>query len=444
MKKKVLTFALVAFAPFMLGAQQQTLSLSLEKAIEIALSQSPTIKIADQEIQKVDYSRKDAWYNLLPSLNASGQYTKNITPTSMSFAGTVMELPTDFSANAGVSATLPLFAPALWQSLKMTTLDMQLAVEKAQASKIDLRNSVTKAYYGVLLAQDSYATLQSGVSLAEEVYTQTQQRFKQGVASEFDVISAEVQVKNLQPNIIATENAIEQTKLMLKVLMGLEATQDIEVTGNLSDYENDVNGANALRDLSLAGNSDLKQLEIQQQQLQKALSIQRTQRMPFLAAFGNYTYAGTGNKAAVSLLTQEYNPANTAWYSQGLLAGLQLNIPLSGIFTNTAKEKQTKVQISQLAMQRDFVEEQLSVQARTAVNDMQTAVQQVEAARSSEALAQRGYDIARKRFDAGVGIMLEVQNAQQQLLNAQLSINQAIANYLNAQADLDKILGKQF
>jgi outer membrane protein TolC len=126
-----------------------------------------------------------------------------------------------------------------------------------------------------------------------------------------------------------------------------------------------------------------------------------------------------------------------------LIAGLQLNIPLSGILTNTAKEKQTKVQISQLSMQRDYVEEQLNVQARTAVNNMQTAVQQVEAAKSSEVLAQRAYDISKRRFEAGVGIMLEVQNAQQQLLQSQLAISQAVANYLNAQADLDKILGRQ-
>ncbi|MDR1699396.1 MAG: TolC family protein, partial [Prevotellaceae bacterium] len=135
-------------------------------------------------------------------------------------------------------------------------------------------------------------------------------------------------------------------------------------------------------------------------------------------------------------------PARTDWFSQGLIAGLQLNIPLSGILTNISKERQTKVQIKQMEMLRDFTEEQLSVQARTAVNDMQAAVQQVEAAKSSEALAQKGYNIARKRFEAGVGIMLEVQNAQQQLLNAQLSMNQAITNYLNAQADLEKVLGK--
>jgi outer membrane protein TolC len=463
MKKKILIFVIAAFAPFVLAAQE-TLSLSLEQAIEIALTESPTIKIAEQEIQRVDYSRKSAWYDVMPSLSATGDFTYNILPSTMPLAGNLIESPEIYNASGTLTAQLPIFAPALWKSISMTKLDMQLAVEQAQASKIDLKNSVTKAYYSVLLAQDVLANYQSALTLAEEMYTQSKQLFEQGVNSEFDMISAEVQVKNLQPNILAAENAIEQTKLMLKVLIGLEMTQAVDVTGSLADYENEANSESALPDYSsLADNSELKQLDIQKMQLEKALSIQRTQRMPTLGAFASYIYAGTSNKESMSLFggsaPWKYDqvlsqlglpampppvpsPASTTWYRQAMVAGLQLNIPLSGILTNITKERQTKVQINQLSMQRDYVAEQLSVQARTAANDMLTAIQQVEAAKSSEALAQKGYNIARKRFESGVGIVLEVQNAQQQLLQAQLGKNQAIASYLNAQADLKKVLGQ--
>ena len=439
---KKMKIALMAILfPFLANAQsEQPIELTLDKAIEIALSDNPTIKIADLEIQRVDYSKKSAWYNILPSLDASGQYAKFLAPASTSFAGMVFELPTDFNVTTGLSLSLPLFAPALWHSIKMTTLDMQLAAEKAHASKITLRNSVTKAYYGVLLAQDFHETLQGNFALAEEIYIQAKKRFEVGLGSEFDVITAEVQMKNLLPTITEIENGIEQTKMLLKILMSLEITQEVRVTGNLIDYEIGINDANSF-DLSLTANTDLRQLDIQQQQLDRALAIQRTQRMPTLAAFGSYGYAGTGNKAGEHPLTGQYSPANSAWYSQGLLAGLQLNIPLTGIFTNTVKEKQTKIQITQLTMQRDYIEESLNLQARTALDNMNTSAQQAEFAKSNEELAQKGYDIAVKRYDTGVGIMLEVQNATQVLMQAQLARNQAIANYLNAKADLEKTLG---
>jgi outer membrane protein TolC len=424
------------------GQRIDTLQINLKTALQVALSDNPMIQIADQEIKRVDYSKKSAWYGILPSLDATGQYSKVLVSQTMSLAGMVIKMPTDFNVNTSLQLSLPLFVPALWQSIQMTTLDMQLAVEKAHASKITLRNDVTKAYFGVLLAQDSYKTLQSGLAFAEEVYQQAKKQFEVGLASEFDVVSAEVQMKNLQPAILEVENGIEQAKMLLKLLMGLETIQPIAVTGNLIDYRIGIDNVN-IRKLSLTANADLRQLDIQQQQLQKALSIQRTQRMPTLAAFATYGYAGMGNKAGISFITGEPSPATQSWYATGMMAGLQLNIPLSGIYTNIVKENQTKVQINQLAMQRDYLEESLNVQARTAFNNMNNAIKQAESAKNNEELAQKGYDIALKRYETGMGIIIEVQNASLALTQAQLSRRQAIASYLNAKADFEKVIGEQ-
>jgi len=470
LSKKILWVLIVAATPFISKAQEATqtpLQLTLDKAIEIALSDNPIIKVAEQEIKRVDYSKKSAWYNVLPALNASGQYAKYLAPATMSLAGMIVPLPTDFSANVGLQLSLPLFVPALWQSIQMTTLDMQLAVEKAHASKITLRNDVTKAYYGILLAQDSHKTLQSGLALAEEVYQQAKKRFEVGLGSEFDAISSEVQMKNLQPSLMEVENGIEQVKMLLRMLMGLEVTQPIEVTGNLIDYEIGVEKTDAFSNLSLDANTDLRQLNIQQKQLQKALSMQRTQRMPTLVGFGSYTYAGTGTKESYPIFSMDISgmlndafsnvpgftpipptppqlqPARTDWFSQGLLVGVQLNIPLTGIFTNTAKEKQTKIQINQLAISRDYLEESLNLQLRTAINNMDKAVKQAESAKGNEAMAQKGYDISMKRYETGMGTILELQNASLSLTQAQLARRQAIASYLNSKADLDKILGTE-
>jgi outer membrane protein TolC len=433
---------LLTFTAKAQGAQPP-IELTLEKAIEIALSENPSVKVADQEIQKVDYAKKSAWYGLIPSLEATGQYSKYLAPSTMSLAGMVVELPTDFNATATLQLSLPLFAPALWKSIQMTGIDMQLAVEKAYASRITLRNDVTKAYYGVLLAQDSYKALQDGYSLAEEVYSQAKKRFELGLSAEYDAISAEVQMKNLQPNLLEVENGIERAKLYLKVLMGVDASIPLIIKGNLSDYEKDISSLTTSNSpvRGPGGNTDLKQLDIQKQVLQKSLQLQQTQRMPTLAAFGQYGYAGTGNKAATSFFTGEFSPANKSWYSQGLLVGLQLNIPLTGIFTNTVKEKQTAVQIQQLSIQRDYLEKNIDLQIRTAVDNMNKAAKQVDAAKKNEQLAQKGYEIASKRYENGAGTILELQNASLALTQSQLTYNQSIESYLSSKADLDKLLG---
>ncbi|MDR0732643.1 MAG: TolC family protein [Dysgonamonadaceae bacterium] len=441
--KKISIASMAVLCSFAVEAQQPTIELTLEKAIEIALSENPSVKVADMEIHKVNYARKDAWYGLIPSLDASGQYSKYLAPSTMSLAGMVVELPTDFNVTTTLQLSLPLFVPALWKSIQMTGIDMQLAVEKAYASRITLRNDVTKAYYGVLLAQDSYKALQDGYSLAEEVYNHARKRFELGLSAEYDAISAEVQMKNLQPNLLEVENGVERAKLYLKVLMGIEASVALNIKGNLSDYEKDIAPPPPLEKRGVGNNTDLKQLDIQKRLLHKSLQLQRTQRMPTLAAFGQYGYAGTGNKAGESFMQPGViTPASEAWFSQGLLVGLQLNIPLTGIFTNTAKEKQTAVQIRQLGIQRDYLEKNIDLQIRTAVDNMNKAAKQVDAAKKNEQLAQKGYEIAAKRYDNGAGTVLELQNASLALTQSLLTYNQSIESYLSSRADLEKLLGE--
>jgi len=425
-----------------IAAQTDTTTLSLDDAIRIALSESPTVKVADKEIQRVDYAQKAAWYGILPSLSASAQGSKYLAPATMNIAGMVIKLSTDYIANAQLNLGLPLFAPGLWKSIQMTKLDMQLAVEKAHASKLGLRNQVTKAYYNVLLAQDSYKTLQQGYSLAEESYKQAQKRFEAGISAEYDAISAKVQMQNLQPNLLLTENAIEQAKMYLKILMGVDASMPMAIIGSLAEYESGIMDNNSLQLLSASENSNIKQLDIQKMQLNKALQMQQTLRMPTLAAFGNFTYEGTSNKAGENPFTHQPTPASSSWYSKGLIAGLQLSVPLSAIFTNTAAEKQTKIQIEELEIQRDYLKNSIDEQVRVAQNSMDVAAKQIQAAKDNETLAQKGYNISSKRYETGMGTILELQNAALQVTQTQLAHRQAVANYLSAKADLELLIGK--
>ena len=195
---------------------QDTLRLTLPQAVEIALSESPTIKIADKVIERTDYSKKSAWYALIPNLEGTGQYSKFLVPAKMNMFGQVMDSPSDFNASLGMSLSLPLFAPALWHSIQMTTLEMQSAAEKAIASKITLRNEVTKAYYNVLVVQDSYKVLQDGYALAKKNYEIAKKGYETGMLAAYDYISAEVQLNNLLPNILQAENGIAQSKAYLK------------------------------------------------------------------------------------------------------------------------------------------------------------------------------------------------------------------------------------
>lgn len=443
--KKIVLFLTVSVVLLHSLRGQDTLRVSLTQVLDIALSESPTIKIADKEIARVDYSKRSAWYALLPSVEATGQYSKFLVPAQMSMFGQVMDSPTDFNATAGLSLSLPLFAPALWKTIQLSTVEMQAAAEKANASRIALRNEVTKAYYNVLVVRDSYGVLLDGYEMARQNYDIAKKGYEVGTKSAYDYISAEVQMNNLLPNLLQAENGITQASMLLKILMGLDVNIPLKVEGTLADFEKEIVEMNSLADYSLVHNSDLKQMEISRTQIQKSLQLQRTQRMPMLSAFGQYGYNGTRNNAITINFGQMPIQTNDRleWFTQGLVVGVRLHVPITGILTNVPKEKQLRIQAQQLEMQQEQLEKNLHLQVIAALDKMNKSVRQVNAARKSVELSQKAYDISSKRYENGSGTMLELQNSALAITQSGLSYHQAISDYFVAKSELEKLLGKQ-
>ena len=122
-------------------------------------------------------------------------------------------------------------------------------------------------------------------------------------------------------------------------------------------------------------------------------------------------------------------------------AGLQLNIPIFAGNAKRAATRQARLDLSNLQLQRQDTERQLRVSIIQCLNNMQTGVKQYNSASATVDQAQRGYDIAVKRYEIGNGTLVEIDNSQLALTQAELSRNQSIYNFLVAKVTLDKILG---
>lgn len=134
--------------------------------------------------------------------------------------------------------------------------------------------------------------------------------------------------------------------------------------------------------------------------------------------------------------------ARKEWFSQGAVVGLQLRVPITTIFTNTTKEKQLKIQKEALYLQQKQARNGIQLQAMTNLDKMNKAVKQVEAATRSVDLSEKAYAISSKRYENGAGTMVELQNASLAITQAKLTYHQAISEYLNAKADLEKLMGE--
>ncbi len=426
--------ALLALIAVTAQAQETTptMHLTLDKAIELALSENPTMKVAEKEIELKEVSKTEAWQNLLPTVSLNGTVTYNIKVAEIktSMGSFKMGMDDSNTWNGALQVSLPLYAPAVYKTMSLTKSDLELAVEKGRGSKIDLVNQVTKAYYQLMLAQDSYNVLNENYKLAETNFNIVNAMYEQGRVSEYDKISAEVQKNSAWPSVVSGKNAVEIAKLQLKVLMGITADVDLVIDDNLKNHENEMAEA-ANSEIDLANNSSLRQIE--GELLNKQRKLLKTSYLPTLALAGSYQYQSMSNT--------NWEVHNFNWSNASSLT-LSLSIPLFKA-SNQTSLKSNKIQQYQLAETRINTERMLNMQAQSYIDNMTKSAEQLQSNKTAVELAQKGLEISQKRYDVGKGTILELTNSQVSLTNVKLSYNNTIYDYLVAKAELNKVLGKE-
>lgn len=439
--KKIL-LAVMAFGAFGFVQAQEaqapkdTLTLTLDKALNIALDENPTMKVAAEEIALKKVASKEAWQNLLPEASIGATLNHTFKAAEMKLNGMSFKMGQDNTntVEPGLNIGLPLFAPAVYRTMSMTKTDIELAVEKSRGSRLDLINQVRKAFYQLMLAQDSYQVMLASYKVAEDNFNVVNAKYQQGTVSEYDKISAEVQLRSLKPNVISTANAVTLAKLQLKVLMGVTADVELKISDNLTNYETTV-FANQLKEeqVGLENNTTMKQLELNMKLLDKSLKIANTNFMPTLSVSFSYKYQSQYNP---NLNFLSYNWSN----SSSLM--FNLSIPLYKA-SNFTKVKSARIQMRQLDWNRVDTERQLNMQVTSYRNNMAASSEQVLSNKETVMQAEKAVTIAGKRYDVGKGTVLELNSSQVSLTQAQLTYNQSIYDYLVAKADLDQVLGKE-
>ena len=437
--KMRLTLALSMLAIFTLTRAQEALpvlNLTLDKAIELALSDNPTMKVAEQEIELKKIAKKEAWQSMLPTASIDGTITYDIKVAEIktSMGSFKMGMDDANTWSGGLNVSLPLYAPAIYRSITMGKKDIELAVEKSRGSKMELINQVKKAYYQLMLAQDSYDVLMESYKLTERNYNVVKAKYEQGKVSEYDKISAEVQHRSVWPNVVSSKNAVNLAKLQLKVLMGVTADVDLATNDKLANYEDQMQiDATSASQISLDGNSTLKQIDMNGELLNQQRKMLYTNFHPTLALVGSYQYLSRSN---TNWEFYNYNWSNSSSIS------LSLSIPLFKA-SNFTKLKSNKIQQWQLAENRLNTERQLRMQAQGQLDNMVSSAEQLETNKKSVELAKKEVSISEKRYEVGKGTILELNSSQVSLTNVQLTYHNSIYNYLVAKSEFETIIGKE-
>ncbi len=414
---------------------QDTLHLTLEKALHIALEQNRDIMIAAQERSKAEAQVGEAKSGAYPQITAIGAYTRYIkkpvmflpphnmiNPTDETM---VFEIGSDNAYNAGLQLSQALFSRKVGVALQLAKTYRELSRESYSSTSQQVVRDVRKSFYQILLAKKLVEANRQGLEVIKSNFENVQAQYRVGAVAEFDLLRAEVQLANTEPLLISAENNYQLALNALKNILSIALQQPLQVDGDLAFEKVPAEYLHKANSEALQVNTLIKQLTLQEKLLDKNISIEKASSFPTLYMTGAYVWQSQDN----TYTFRNYNWANT------VNLGMSLSYPLFDGFRTKQRVQQATVDRNKVQYARLKMEESLRLQIQAAELRMSEAQKRMSGQEKTIEQAQKAVRIAQTRFKSGVGTQLELLDAQVAMTRSQTNYALALYDYLIAKTD---------
>ena len=446
----------LAFGSPLVGqTSADTLHLSEADALRLGLERNLNLKSGRLGVDKAETDKRVSLARLFPTLSLGGQYGYALKKQIVYFGGDApeggkggamnpfaglasegIEMGQTHNITGSFSAQMPLVNFQLWESLKLDKLSVEQALEKVRSSEINLKGEVRKAYIGALLAEENMRVLDFSLKAMEENLKSIKLKYDKGLVAEYDYIRMKTQRDNLKPTLASAEAQRKLARMKLLVLLDYAPETPLVLTGNLlKDYESYAVQPKVKTDeeVSLEDNAALRQLRLGLRQIDEGIKVKRMEYMPSLGLSFNYTYNFASNLLHLS---------NHRRWSPSSNIGLSLSVPLYTGGSTRYGLKSLDLQRRQSLIQMTEAKNQLNLQRISLEENQRQAVAQYTASLQAESSARKGLSIAQVRYRSGQGTVLELNDAELALRQAELNKNQALYTLVIALCETDVLLGR--
>ena len=421
----------------LLFAQPPVLQLSLKQAVDLALAPdgNTRVKLAVESIRQAEARSNEARAALLPDVEGAvseQSQTRNLKAFGFNFPKLPIlgySIPTFvgpfdvFDARASVTQSVFDFSSIRgYQAAKV-------AVEAVKADNQGTRDQVTdqvaRAYLTGLRAQATLETAKANVELSEALLKLARSTKAAGTGTGIEVTRAEVQLANDRQQLIVAENGVERSHLELLKVIGLKLDRPVELTGVLAYVP--VENLDQAQALATARDSraELKAQQDREKSAKLSYSGVKFERLPSVAAFGDY--GSSGSTINDSVPTRTY--------------GASLRIPIFDGGRRDARRAESASQYRQEQIRTEDLRDQIELDVRLALQSLRSADAEVKAADEGLKLSENELAQAQRRYKAGVSNSVEVTDAQTRLQRARDNRINALYNHNVARIDLGTATG---
>ena len=446
LKKYALLLAIIALVHQTKAQDANKTSFSLQESIDYSLKHSPNYLNAELDLQNADFRRKEITGMGLPQLNGSIDFKDYLSiPTSLLpaqiFGGPEgsfipVKFGTKYNATAGVSASWNILNSDYFFGLKAQKEYMNLSKISVTRTQADVVSQVTKAYYTVLISRDRLKALDANIAKLKKTYEDTKAINAQGLMFELiDVERLEVQYNNLVTEQEKTVRLIEISEALLKFQMGYKVNDPITLSDSLNVESN---FAELSKTADITQRPDYKLLTAQQTLYDLDVKRLKYGFLPSLSLYGSYQYNAQRNQ--FTFFDASSGDPSKKWFKVSLV-GATLNLNIFTGWQRMNKIEQTKITAFKNQNTIKNLELAAQLEASTASINYTNAYSSLLRQKKNVELAQHVADVARKKYQSGIGSNIEVVNAESDLTNAQTNYYNSVFDMIVAKTDYLKATG---
>jgi outer membrane protein len=414
------------------NAPTDTLKLTLEQSVALAIKQNPTQQIAvlnaAESIQDKNITRAE----LLPQANLQVADSANRVNVRAQFGGLPLfpSIPGHIGPyqlfSAGPSFGSSIFDFSLWKRYHAAQSNVNASKADSLSTREQVILLVVSQYIGTLRAVANVEASRSRVELAQALYDQAADLQKEGVGTGIDTLRANVELQNEKQRLIEAENDREASLFGLSKLLNLDPRQKLELADSLSFFDTPQPDVEASIENALSSRQEWKAIEAQGKSAKLEKQASQYERLPSLRFDGNWAYLGTSTSNGIP--TYQYQAS--------------VNMPLFTGGRIRAEIVKADLELQKIDQQKADLRNQIALDVKTALLNLQSARNEVQVANLGVQLAKEEVDQARDRFKAGVANNIEVISAQDSLSRANDNQIAALYRFNQARADFARAVGQ--
>lgn len=402
--------------------------LSLQRSIEIALSNNHGLLAASKKIASSKERVWEAKTGFYPTFSLSSSYTRLNKATTINFQGLSMAMSDDVIYEAKGLIQQPLFTGGKISSgYELAKYNYEATEYEYEKVKNELILQVKGAYLGILKALKFQQIAQEAVKQVEAHLKVVNNFYDAGMVAKVDVLKAEVGLANVKQSLVRAENGVSLAKAGFNQVLAQDQGAPVEIVDILEFSPQSINPDDCIKQAQTM-RPELKQITANIEMLKQRVKITKGDYYPSVALIGNYNYQ-KGKKTPIE-------------WEETWIAGVMVNLNLWDWNARKSRVNQAEADTEGLKEQQLLLRDVTFLEVRQACFSLEEAEKNIGVAQKSIGQAEENLRITKEMYNEGATTSTDVLDAQTLLTQAKTNYYQALYDHNLAMARLEKAIGK--